>query len=85
MFTAKVLSQYWSHQFSCIDCLLRAQLYQGQSILTETASCVLLRMHIIAQHIIAHQVIGQSDIQLRDIQLPDIQLRTISFCDNQLL
>ena len=59
MFTAKVLSQYWSHQFSCIDCLLRAQLYQGQSILTETASCVLLRMHIIAQHIIAQHIITQ--------------------------
>ena len=35
MFVPKVLSQYWSHQFSCIDCLLRAWLYQGQSILTQ--------------------------------------------------
>ena len=59
MFTPKVLSQYWSHQFSCIDCLLRAQLYQGQSILTETASFVLLRMHIIAQQIIAQHIITQ--------------------------
>ena len=58
MFTPKVLSQYWSHQFSCIDCLLRAQLYQGQSILTETASCVLLRMHIIAQQIIVQNIIA---------------------------
>ena len=35
MFIPKVLSQYWSHQVSCIDCLLMAWLYQGQSILTQ--------------------------------------------------
>lgn len=52
MFTPKVLSQYWSDQFSSIDCLLRAWLYQGQSILTETANCVLHSAHTItiAQH-----------------------------------
>ena len=48
IYCTKVLSQYWSDQFSCIDCLLRAWLYQGQSILTETASCVLHDAHTIA-------------------------------------
>ena len=53
IYCTKVLSQYWSDQFSCIDCLLRAWLYQGQSILTETASCVLHDAHTIAQNTIA--------------------------------
>ena len=72
IYCTKVLSQYWSDQFSSIDCLLRAGLYQGQSILTETASCVLYDAHtiayvlcisniawnIIARHTIAHHTIS---------------------------
>ena len=44
-FLLKVLSQYWSDPLSGIDCLLRAWLDQGQSILTETASNVRIAPH----------------------------------------